>query len=89
MITKAAVLISDKKQNKNVIIPCHRHCDVLIILKRLGYSYKDFTIIKQGFLDEHGNFLNRVEAYAHAVEHHQITPPKDAENCILYSEDLY
>lgn len=89
MITHAAVLIFDKKQNKNVIIPCHRHCDALIILKRLGYSYKDFMLIKQGFLDEHGNFLNRTEAYAHAVKHNQITPPKDAENYLLYSEDLY
>lgn len=89
MITHAAVLIFDKKQNKNVIIPCHRHCDALIILKRLGYSYTDFRIIKQGFLDEHGNFLNRTDAYTHAVEHHQITPPQDVENYILYSEDLW
>ena len=43
----------------------------------------------QGFLDEHGNFLNRTEAYTHAVKHHQITPPQDVENYILYSEDLW
>ena len=34
----AAVKIYDKRQEKEIIIPCHRHCDVFVILKECGYS---------------------------------------------------
>ena len=91
MITKAAVLIFDKKQNKNVIIPCHRHYDAFYILKEFGYKKNiDYKEIAQGFLDEHGKFYNRAEAWKHAYLCDQINP--DAlEHTIqeLFSEDLY
>ena len=62
------------------------------ILKEFGYSKDDFESNQndQGFLDEHDNFYNRVEAWKHAYLHDQINP--DAlEHTIqeLFSEDLW
>lgn len=73
MICRAAVKIYDKCQNKEMIIPCHRHCDAFLILKEFGYKrFEDYIEIEQGFLDEYNNFMNRVEAYDHAVKNNQI-----------------
>ena len=41
MITSAAVKIFDFRQNKEIIIPCHRHCDAFFILKEFGYKPHD------------------------------------------------
>lgn len=50
MIVKAAVKIFDKKQNKEIIIPCHRHSDAFLILKKFDYEpQQDYKIIAQGF----------------------------------------
>lgn len=87
MIVKAAVKIFDKKQNKELILPAHRHCDIFYILKEFDYQKnRDYQELEQGFLDEHDNFYNRVEAYKHAVENKQIASNQITE---LYSEDLW
>ena len=59
-IINAAVKIYDKKQEKEIIIPCHRHCDAFYMLKEFGYMRSDYDIIGQGFLDRDYNFLSRV-----------------------------
>lgn len=92
MIVSAAVRIYDKKQNKEIILPVHRHCDAFYILKEFGYSKDDFESNQddQGFLDEYDNFYNRVEAWKHAYLNGQLNP--DAiEHTIqaLFSEDLW
>ena len=97
MIISAAVKILLKKENREVIIPCHRHGDAYKILKDLGFQPSDFETVKQGFiayevdLDDPFNgtetFLDRKEALAHAKRNRQIlTSMSDDE---LYSEDLY
>lgn len=89
MVTKAAVIIFDKRQNKNIIIPVHRHCDAFYILKEFGYKINiDYTILQQGFLNQKDEFMTRVEAYNEALHCNQITPqtPFPTE---LFSEDLY
>lgn len=88
MIVNAAVKIFDKKQNKEIIIPCHRHCDAYFILKSFGYkSNIDYYTMSQGFLDEKGSYYNRVEAWYHAYDCHQITETECKYN--LFSEDLW
>ena len=93
MIVSAAVRIYDKKQNKEIILPVHRHCDAFYILKELGYSKDDFKSNQndQGFLDEHDKFYNRVEAWKHAWWHHQIQADEEEyHQCKeLFSEDLW
>lgn len=88
MIVSAAVRIYDKKQDKIIILPVHRHCDAFYILKELGYSKDDFESNQndQGFLDENGLFYSRVEARLHALMCKQI---ENTEYTALYSEDLY
>lgn len=91
MIVSAAVKIKDLRQDKEIIIPCHRHCDAFYILKEFEYKKNiDYKEIAQGFLDEKDNFYNRVEAWKHAYHCNQINP--DAiEHTIqeLFSEDLW
>ena len=97
MIISAAVKILLKKENREVIIPCHRHGDAYKILKDLGFHPSDFEIIKQGFIayvvdpDNRINwietFLDRKEALAHAKRSHQISTSISEDE--LCSEDLY
>jgi len=88
MITSAAVRIFDKRQNKEIILPVHRHCDAFYILKELGYMKDDFisTQEDQGFLDESDHFYTRVQAKRLAIASGQI---KDTECSALFSEDLW
>lgn len=88
MIVSAAVRLYDKKQQKEIIIPVHRHCDAFLILKEFGYSRNDYdsTLSDQGFLDEEGRFYDRIKAKQHAVSCNQIKETPYAE---LYSEDLW
>lgn len=89
MITKAAVKIFDIKQNKEVILPVHRHADAFAILYNLGYKRNiDYTEIAQGFLDEDGVFLNRHLAWLDAVHSNQLLIV-DNSCRELYSEDIY
>lgn len=64
MVCRAAVKIYDKRQDKEMIIPCHRHCDAFLILKEFGYKKgEDYKEIEQGFLDEYDRFMSRTEAW--------------------------
>lgn len=89
MIVKAAVKIFDMRQNKEVTIPCHRHCDAFEILKAFNYKKNiDYKEIAQGFLDEKEEFLDRVTAWKEAYKCRQIKmiDPSCHE---LFSEDLW
>ena len=90
MIVSAAVKIFDYKQNKEIIIPCHRHCDAFYILKEFGYKNNiDYKELVQGFLDEKDNFYNRILAHEHAWLHNQLSKESYLEQKQLYSEDLW
>lgn len=86
-IINAAVKIYDKKQQKEIIIPCHRHCDAFHMLKEFGYMRSEYDILGQGFLDRDYNFLSRVEAKIIARENNQLL--EDSNDPALYSEDLW
>ena len=77
MITHVAVkiLLFDAWHNaKHITIPCHRHCDAFLILKEFGYKKdQDFKEIEQGFLNEHGEFLNRIDAWYEVKRCNQFT----------------
>lgn len=97
MIISAAVKILLKKENREIIIPCHRHGDAYKILKDLGFQPSDFETVKQGFIayevdpDDPFNgietFLDRKEALIHAKMNHQISTSMSKDE--LYSEDLW
>lgn len=88
MIVSAAIKIYDYKQNKEVIIPCHRHCDAFRILRDFNYrKIYDYKEIGQGFLTEAEEFLDRVSAFKHAQACNQISPLLEITE--LFSEDLW
>lgn len=95
MITRAAVKI--EFHNREIVIPCHRHCDAFQILHDFGFKkLVDFKEIEQGFLTENGTFLSRADAWLEAkrcnqfldsyIEEHieDVVPPT-----ILFSEDIW
>lgn len=88
MIVKAAVKIYDIRQDKEWIIPCHRHGDAFYILYEFGYKKNiDYKELAQGFIDEEGNFYDRIAAKKHAQAHDQL---KENTRCAeLFSEDLW
>ena len=87
MIKNGAVKIFDLRQNKEVIIPCHRHCDPYNILTALGYKRDvDYYEIEQGFLDEWNNFLDRQRAWQNAYRNGQIEYDFDH---ILFTDFLW
>lgn len=91
MITRAAVKIDYWNHNtkQEVIIPCHRHCDAFKILHDFGFiKGVDFRETAQGFLDENGVFLTRIEAFKEARRCGQIST-EDTLCKELYSEDLW
>jgi hypothetical protein len=88
MITRAAVKIYDKRQDKEMIIPCHRHCDAFQILASFHMRKNiDFVELAQGFLNEKGEFLTRVEAKQEAIRCNQLINHTNDVN--LYSEDVW
>ena len=89
MITKAAVKIYDKRQGKEVILPCHRHSDIPYVLYALGYKkIEDYLILEEGFLTEDGVFLNRHFAWLDAITDNQLLI-RNNDYQELYSEDLW
>lgn len=95
MLLCAALLIQVEGLDHETIIPCRRHGDGFLILKDLGYDPKTkYKILQQGFIDTTGRFLDRVEAYKHAIDCGQLSSSivQSKEHCReveLYSEDLY
>ena len=88
-ITHAAVKIYDKRQEKEIIIPCHRHYDAFRILKEFGYQKNiDYKELEQGFFDSRGDFLDRRHAYRRACITGQIED-FSINDRDLYSEDLW
>ena len=78
MVCRAAVKVLDLRQNKELTIPCHRHCDAFHILKEFGYRKSvDYKEIAQGFLNERDEFMTRIEAWMpcmHCKQPSQQTP---------------
>ena len=92
MIICAALLVQVEELDHTTIIPCRRHGDGYAIIKDLGYLPKQgYEVLADGFIDHRGTFLNRTEAWEHAVECGQLSDNSQliANNGVLFSEDLY
>lgn len=97
MVCRAAVKVLDLRQNKEMTIPCHRHCDAFRILKEFGYTkLVDYKELAQGFLNEHDEFMTRAEAWQEARRCNQFLDSYIEEHIedivptqILFSEDVW
>ena len=88
MIVKAAVKVLNLHTNEEMVIPCHRHSDAFYILHLFHMRQDvDYKQIAQGFLDENDNFYDRIAAWKHAWEYHQLD--EEYKPTELFSEDLW
>lgn len=94
MIICAALKIYDKEHDKDIIMPCFRHGVGLSVLKDLVGDKFGLNCIFEGFINDKGEFLDRVTALEHAQACGQISQAglwykSDHKENELYSEDLY
>lgn len=97
MIICAAIditFVNSKDEIVNLIVCGHRHGDCFKTIRQLDNKHTQWTI--QGFINHKGEFLDRKEAYKHALECGQISQHakwyrEDSNDNTeeLYSEDLY
>lgn len=90
MIICAALLIENKEQEE-VVLPCWRHGVGYEMIRELHIEGK---VLKEGFMNHEGKFLDRYDALVHVMECGQLTQAnrwykEDNREAELYSEDLY
>lgn len=83
-IVCAAVLVNEH------IVCSARHYDPLMLaqMELIAEAYSGANV-EQGFIDQHGKFLTREEAWAVATEAGQIMRRVGGDEGRLYSENLY
>ena len=95
MIVCAALEVQVEGLPYTTIVPCWRHGKGFEILKDLGYqTRRKYKVKAEGFINHKGEFLDRKEALAHALECGQLSATnrwyqEDHNIDELYSEDLY
>lgn len=84
-IVSAAMLMDD-----GLIVPGVRHFspDMRLVLNRIYGNGYHRRVKEQGFVDTHGNFLDREYAWLRAIKTDQIREQVSTPGT-LYSENLY
>lgn len=85
-IVCAAVHLAD-----GLVIPSARHFDMTmrLLIASVGGQKKMQRGAIQGFIDQHGRFYTREEAWPVAVQNWQIIKRVGGDEGTLYSENLY
>lgn len=95
MIICAALEVQVEGLDHITIIPCWRHGTGYEIIKDMGYAPKtQYKVLRDGFINHKGEFLDRKDALVHARECGQLSAThryyqEDHNINELYSEDLY
>lgn len=95
MIICAALEIQVEGLDHLTIVPCWRHGHGYDILRDLGFRpRKGYKVLRQGFINHKGEFLDRKEAFEYVKEIGQCSATQrwyweDHNQTELYSEDLY
>ncbi len=89
-LSEAVIVCAAIKHDNGLILPSPRHFDRTChaLIDELGVKAKH-SDWEQGFIDQHGRFYTREEAYAVAVKQGQIKRHCTYETDELYSENLY
>ena len=94
MIICAAIKLNMNNDIGTEMVVCgHRHCNCFAIISQLDEPWRRCVKV-QGFINHKGEFLDRKEALAHAIECGQLSAThryyrEDHNINELYSEDLY
>ena len=94
MLICAALLVQVEDFETPITLPCRRHGEGFQILRELTLNKVKTKVLKEGFIDHEGKFLDRYEALEHAKLCGQLTQStlwykEDNRENELYSEDLY
>lgn len=95
MIVCAAIKIEfedDRCHRKELVVCGHRHANCFKVIHELNKTRTISTV--QGFINHKGEFLDRKEALAHALEIGQLSQThidyqRDNHINEMFSEDLY
>lgn len=74
MIIAAAVKFYIERTNQEVVLCGLRHDAPFKQLAALGFNSAEYIAGEEGFLTTNGEFLDREQAYYHALECKQIKP---------------
>ena len=94
MIICAAIKLNMNNEAKTELIICgHRQGDCLITITQLSDNWRGCSKV-QGFINHKGEFLDRKEAFRHALMCGQLSATtlefkEEHKEDKLYSEDLY
>lgn len=95
MIICACIKIIPTENPKDVIYICGvRHGDCYSTMERMNLPKKGDCIQTEGFMTHKNEFLDRFEAYDHAIMCGQVAPTvrqfkSEHDEIELYSEDLW
>lgn len=86
---RRVVCAANRHLDTNVLVIGPRHYDEIMHKHIAQLSYRKHNM-EQGFIDQHGVFMDRKEAYLVAREASQIRfKTGNPDEPVLYSEDLY
>lgn len=83
-IVCAAVQLKD-----GLVVPSARHFDMTMRLVIASLGKEKLPGATQGFIDQHGRFYSRQEAWMVASENGQLRRRVPGDEGTLYSENLY
>lgn len=85
------VCAANRSRSTGRIICGARHWDSIMRQHCVvnGKLDPEWVSAEQGFIDQHGVWLTRQEAYVIAQAANQIKYPATYQNAVLFSEDLY
>ena len=94
MIVCAALKINQCDDFEETVVPCFRHGNGYEILHSLCHSTKYKGHVTEGFITSKGDFLDRTDAFSHAIQCGQLSAStreykREHYENELYSEDLY
>jgi hypothetical protein len=88
MLSKPIIVCAAMLYEDGTIVVGPRHFDMTMVRQLDRYDMTGINQVpKQGFIDQHGVYYNRFDAYKIAKANNQIK--NDSLGPELYSEDLY
>ena len=84
----SAIKFYNKETKEWIVMTGMRHADILYDMYMLHIDY-DKKKYQQGFLTNHGNFVDRYEAKNIALAANQLIVPEEQTYAELFSEDVW
>lgn len=87
-IIAAAIQFYNEETKSYIVMTGIRHADIFLDMYKLHIDYNK-KLYKQGFITNHGNFVDRYAAKEIAVAAEQLIVPIEETYAELFSEDVW